>query len=354
MPSAYPDNKKVAVLGAGSFGTAIAKLLARNVDVIMYSRRKEIVKAINETHHHLGVDIPTNIEASTDLKEIAANCTLLFPIVPSENFRSLMKDLAPFVRPYHIMIHGTKGFDIGDLSMEELYSMDISRKQVSTMSEVISQETVVVRIGCLSGPNLASEIIDGQPTATVIGSRFEEVIKIGKLVLTSPKFHVFGTPDLLGAELAGALKNTIAIGSGILRGIGLGKNIQSMLITRGLIEMVHFGKAMGASSEAFFGTAGIGDLVATATSKDSRNFTFGYRMGKGETFEEIEKTMPELAEGVRTLQIAMVLARHYKLHVPITTTIYKVVFEGMDIQRALEFLMRYPYDVDVDFLEGKI
>lgn len=354
MPSAYPDNKKVAVLGAGSFGTAIAKLLARNVDVIMYSRRKEIVKAINETHHHLGVDIPTNIEASTDLKEIAANCTLLFPIVPSENFRSLMKDLAPFVRPYHIMIHGTKGFDIGDLSMEELNSMDISRKQVSTMSEVISQETVVVRIGCLSGPNLASEIIDGQPTATVIGSRFEEVIKIGKLVLTSPKFHVFGTPDLLGAELAGALKNTIAIGSGILRGIGLGKNIQSMLITRGLIEMVHFGKAMGASSEAFFGTAGIGDLVATATSKDSRNFTFGYRMGKGETFEEIEKTMPELAEGVRTLQIAMVLARHYKLHVPITTTIYKVVFEGMDIQRALEFLMRYPYDVDVDFLEGKI
>lgn len=354
MPSAYPDNKKVAVLGAGSFGTAIAKLLARNVDVIMYSRRKEIVKAINETHHHLGVDIPTNIEASTDLKEIAANCTLLFPIVPSENFRSLMKDLAPFVRPYHIMIHGTKGFDIGDLSMEELNSMDISRKQVSTMSEVISQETVVVRIGCLSGPNLASEIIDGQPTATVIGSRFEEVIKIGKLVLTSPKFHVFGTPDLLGAELAGALKNTIAIGSGILRGIGLGKNIQSMLITRGLIEMVHFGRAMGASSEAFFGTAGIGDLVATATSKDSRNFTFGYRMGKGETFEEIEKTMPELAEGVRTLQIAMVLARHYKLHVPITTTIYKVVFEGMDIQRALEFLMRYPYDVDVDFLEGKI
>ncbi|MCB0663515.1 MAG: NAD(P)-dependent glycerol-3-phosphate dehydrogenase [Saprospiraceae bacterium] len=354
MPSANLDNKKVAVLGAGSFGTAIANLLARNVDVILYTRREEIVKSINQDHTHLGVELSPRIEACMDLKQIADTCTVLFPVVPSEHFRSLMQDLAPFVRPYHIMIHGTKGFDIGDLDMDDLKKLDISRKHVSTMSEVITQETVVVRTGCLSGPNLASEIIEGQPTATVIGSRFEEVIDIGKRVLTSHKFHVFGTADLLGAELAGALKNIIAIGSGVLRGIGLGKNIQAMLITRGLIEMVHFGKAMGATSEAFFGTAGIGDLVATATSKDSRNFTFGYRLGKGDTFEDIQKTMPELAEGVRTLQIAQMLAKHYKLHVPITTTIYKVVFEGMEISRALEFLMRYPYDVDVDFLEGKI
>ncbi|MEZ4950009.1 MAG: NAD(P)H-dependent glycerol-3-phosphate dehydrogenase [Saprospiraceae bacterium] len=354
MESTKNKERTVAVLGAGSFGTAIANLLANNVDVILYSRKEEIVKTINEQHKHLGVELSPRITASNDLKEIADKCTLLFPVVPSENFRSLMKDLAPFVRPYHIMIHGTKGFDIGDLEFADLQQGDLSRKQVSTMSEVITQETVVVRVGCLSGPNLASEIIEGQPTATVIGSRFEEVINLGKSVLTSSAFHVFGTSDMLGAELAGALKNIIAIGSGILRGIGLGKNIQAMLITRGLIEMVHFGKSMGASSEAFFGTAGIGDLVATATSKDSRNFTFGYRLGKGESYDDILKSMPELAEGVRTLKIAQMLAKHYKLHVPITSTIYKVVFEGMDISRAIEFLMRYPYDVDVDFLEGKI
>lgn len=123
-----------------------------------------------------------------------------------------------------------------------------------------------------------------------------------------------------------------------------------MLITRGLIEMVHFGKALGATSEAFFGTAGIGDLVATATSKESRNFTFGYRLGKGEKLSEIQATMPELAEGIRTLKIAHLLAKQYKLHVPITQTLFKVVFENYEIERAIEFLMRYPYDVDVDFM----
>ena len=209
---------------------------------------------------------------------------------------------------------------------------------------------MVLLVGCLSGPNLASEIMDGQPTATVIGSHFDEVIRLGKRVLSSEHFHVFGTSDLLGAELAGALKNMIAIGSGILKGKGLGKNIQAMLITRGLTEMVHFGNAMGSSSSAFFGTAGIGDLVATATSKDSRNFTFGYRLGMGESIEEIESTMPELAEGVRTLKIARQLAKYYKLRVPITEMLYQIVFEDFDIDRAIHFLITYPYDVDVDFI----
>ena len=123
-----------------------------------------------------------------------------------------------------------------------------------------------------------------------------------------------------------------------------------MLITRGLTEMVHFGQAMGASSSAFFGTAGIGDLVATATSKSSRNFTFGFRLGQGESIGEISDSMPELAEGVRTLQITRQLADYYKLRVPITEMLHRVIFEGFDIDRALEYLMTYPYDVDVDFL----
>ncbi len=168
--------------------------------------------------------------------------------------------------------------------------------------------------------------------------------------LNSPLFHVFGSYDLLGAELAGALKNIIALGSGILGGLGLGRNIQGLLIARGLAEMVYFGKSLGASSQAFIGVAGIGDLVATATSSSSRNYSFGVRLAQGETAAQIRETMPELAEGVRTLRIARQLAREYKLHVPITSTLHAVVFEGLAVEKALEYLMSYPYGVDVDFL----
>ena len=221
---------------------------------------------------------------------------------------------------------------------------------ICTMTEVIKQESSVERVGCLAGPNLAKEIMEGQPTATVIASHFDEVISMGQKSLNSKHFHVFGNYDLLGAELAGALKNVIAIGSGILQGRGLGKNIQAMLISRGLGEMIHFGKKIGAESSAFLGTAGIGDLVATATSSNSRNFTFGYRLGKGETLEEIMKTTTELAEGIRTLIITNYLAIHFNLHVPITRMLYKVVYEGYSLDRSIEFLMKYPYGVDVDFL----
>lgn len=350
MPATTNQEQTVGVIGAGSFGTAISNLLAYNVDVLMYSRNRELVGTINRTHRNFGVRLSPRIQATAELEEIAGRCQLIFPVVPSDSFRNMMRSLGPHLRPSHILIHATKGLDVGDISDEELTRTSITRRQVSTMSEVITQESTVIRVGCLSGPNLAKEIMEGQPTATVIGSHFDEVISLGKQVLTSDHFHVFGTHDILGAELAGALKNIIAIGSGILRGKGLGKNIQSMLITRGLVEMVYFGKAMGATSRAFFGTAGIGDLVATATSKDSRNFTFGHRLGSGETKQAIEKSMPELAEGVRTLQIANQLAKYYKLRVPITQMLYNIVFENFDIDKALHYLITYPYDVDVDFL----
>lgn len=341
----------VGVIGTGSFGTAIANLLAHNVDVLMYSRKPEVVAAINETHRNFEVTMSTRIRATLDMEEVAKNCTLIFPVVPSTNFRRMMRHLGPFLRPYHILIHGTKGFDVnGVAEMPNGALPALRREHVSTMSEVILQESSVVRVGCLSGPNLSKEIEEGQPTATVIGSKFEEVINIGKKVLSSPKFHVFGTHDILGAELAGALKNIIAIGSGILRGKNLGKNLQAMLITRGLVEMIYFGKAMGASSHAFLGTAGIGDLVATATSKSSRNFTFGFRMGKGETREAILASMVESPEGVGTLRIAEQLASYYKLHVPITQMLYNIVFENYNIDKAIEALITFPYDVDVDFL----
>ena len=343
------DRKYVGVIGAGSFGTAIANLLAYNVDVLIYSRNPVIVDTINTQHEHLGLALNERIQATSDLKFLAENCTLLFPVVPSANFREMMQNIGPHLRPFHILIHGTKGFDISFGPYDD--PAVLLRHNIHTMSTVIRQESVVVRIGCLSGPNLASEIVEGQPTATVIASQFNEVIEKGKQVLSSPHFAVFGSHEIIGAELAGALKNAIAIGSGILHGMGLGKNIQALLITRGLMEMISFGRALGSSPKPFLGTAGIGDLICTATSTSSRNFTFGRRLGAGESIETIKATMPELAEGVRTIEIANRLGEQLKLQTPITSMLYRTLYEGYPIERALEILMRYPNHVDVDFLE---
>ncbi|MFK7809903.1 MAG: NAD(P)H-dependent glycerol-3-phosphate dehydrogenase, partial [Saprospiraceae bacterium] len=293
MITSFENKKTIGVIGAGSFGTTIANLLSINRRVILYTRQPALVEKINKEHRHFDLDLSKNIVATNDIEQVAKECHLIFLIVPSLNFRSMMKDLSPFLHPYHLLIHGTKGFDVTDISESELATKSFNRSNIHTMSEVIAQESSVVRIGCLSGPNLAKEIMAGQPAATVIASKFTEVIKKGRNALDSSRFHVFGTHDLLGAELAGALKNAIAIGSGILGGLGMGKNIQALLLTRGLMEMIYFGKSMGAKSTAFVGTAGIGDLIATATSRDSRNYSFGMRMAKGGSLETIQQTMPE-------------------------------------------------------------
>lgn len=342
----------VGVIGAGSFGIAIANLLARNADVLIFSRNPEVAREINARPEHQTTVLSPRIRATTDLDELARRCTLLFPIVPSTSFRRMIQTLAPHLRPYHIVIHGTKGFDLKHVEESELDTLQrpLTRQEVRTMSEVVLEETCVVRVGCLSGPNLASEIMAGYPAATLVASRFREVIQAGQKALNSSQFHVFGSYDMLGAELAGALKNIIALGSGILEGLGMGRNIQGLLIARGLAEMVYFGKALGAESQSFFGVAGIGDLVATATSVNSRNYTFGMRLAKGEKTSEIRQNMPELAEGVRTLRIAHYLALQYKLHVPITHMLHNIVFEDYPVDKALSYLMSYPYSVDVDFL----
>lgn len=341
------EKKQVGVIGAGSFGTAIANLLAENQDVLLYTRRDHIVETINTVHTHRDVKLSEKIRATKSLQEIAETCTLIFPIVSSENFRDMMRHFSPFLRPYHLLIHGTKGFD----TEERNSSIKVGiRNRIHTMSEVILQESSVLRVGCLSGPNLSAEIIQGQPAATVIASKFDEVIKVGRKVLRSPKFQVFGTHDLTGAELAGALKNVVAIAAGVLGGLGLGYNIWGLLITRGLMEMIHLGKAMGADTSAFLGLAGIGDLVSTASSKNSRNYTFGRYLAKGLTMEEIGEKMNEVAEGARTLRIAYDVSKYYKTHTPIIDTLYKVVYDDTEIKEAIDYLMNYPYAIDVDFL----
>ena len=340
----------VGVIGAGKFGITVAKLLSRNVKVKVYTRSKETCDRINNEHYLMNTKLRDNVVATNNIEEICNECHVLFAVIPSSDFRQMMKAFCPYLRPSHIMIHATKGLDISHVSKEEFFKWNFTRKEVHTMTEVILQESSIIRVGCMSGPNLAAEILAGQPAATVIASDYDEVIEIGQEVLASSKFFVFGSHDLKAAEIAGAFKNIIAVASGILSGMGMGKNMQSLLITRGLREMIYFGKAMGTSANAYLGTAGIGDLIATCTSEDSRNYTFGKRLAMGEDFEYIMQTSSEVVEGVRTLKIINQLARNEKLELPIVHVLNKVVYEGFDRMRALDFLMNESHAPDVDFL----
>ena len=348
MPNASANSRgPVGVIGAGSFGMTVAYLLSQSNDVLVYARDPEDVKRINNDHALHGVQLSHRIKAVTTPQEITDVCEVIFPVIPSDNFRDMMKTFGPLMSPRHILIHGTKGLDTSRIKDVMNFSGKLTRNDISTMSRVIAEESNVLRIGCLSGPNLSKEILEGQPTATVIASEYDEVIEIGIELLSSKKMFVFGSSDILGAELAGAFKNIIALGSGYLRGKGLGKNVQGLFITRGLPEIAYFGGLLGADKSAFLGTAGIGDLIATATSSSSRNFNFGFQLGQGKQLKELLETSDELAEGVRSLKIAYLMAKTEKTRLPIIETLYKIIYEDMSYEVALDYLMRYPYSKDV-------
>lgn len=342
--------KPVGVIGSGSFGVAVSKLLMENVDVMLFTRRESVMNEINNNRYYKGLDTQGKITAVNDLAILGKSCDIIMPAIPSGSFRTVMKALAPHVGPEHIMIHVVKGLDISTVSNERLEKGDFSNEDIYSMSQVIRMETSVIRVGCMSGPNLAKEIMAGQPAATVIASEFEEVIRKGQDILSSSLFTVFGSYDLKGAEIAGAFKNIIAIGSGILGGLKMGKNMQSALITRGLSEMIHFGSAFGAEAKSFLGTAGVGDLIATATSESSRNYSFGMKLVEGGSTSQIISSIGEVVEGVRTLQIVHGLARKENVKLPITSMLYKTVHEGYDVEKAIKLLMTYNYADDVDFL----
>ncbi len=337
----------VGVIGAGSFGITVAQLLAVSNQVLLYARDPEVVSKINDDHALLGVQLSPRIKAITAPTQLAEICEVIFPVIPSEDFRAMMKTFGPLLSPRHILIHGTKGLDTTRVKNIMTFSGKLNRHDICTMSKVIGEESNVMRVGCLSGPNLSKEILEGQPTATVIASEYDEVIEIGIELLSSKKMFVFGSSDIVGAEFAGAFKNIIALGSGYLSGKGLGKNVQGLFITRGLHETTYFGGLLGADKSAFLGTAGIGDLIATATSSSSRNFNFGFELGQGKQLKDVLEATEELAEGVRTLKIAYLLAKTEKIRLPIIETLYKIVYEDLSFDVALDFLMRYPYSKDV-------
>ena len=340
----------VGVIGIGSFGTAVSNLLSNNTDVILYGRNPEQVEEVNSSRISNNQKLNKNIELTHDLEYIATKCSVIFPIIPAPTFRSLMKALSQYLKPYHILIHGIKGLDLkgeqSDFNPDKL----ISRSEVRTMSEVVLEESVVVRVGCLAGPNLAEELAQGQPSATVVASRFNEVILAGQKLLRTDRFQVYGSNDLIGVELSGALKNIIAIASGALTGLGLGENSRGFLISRGMVEMIYLGKVLGGNTQAFVGLAGIGDLVTTCSSQLSRNFTVGYRLAKGESLDSITESMEETAEGINTVRVTRSLAKYYKIRAPITEKLYDVMFEGLSPDTALQYLMKYPFNVDIDFL----
>lgn len=351
MTSNSTSDKPVGVIGAGNFGSAIANILAMNRKVLLYARDEKVVADIRDKKPHRGYLMHPNVEATQDLARVANHCDILFPMVPSAHFREMMRKLSPYLHPYHILIHGTKGFDIKLPEGQTIEGIPkLTRHQVKTMSEVIQEESVVVRVGCLAGPNLAKELAQRQPGATVVASHFQEVIQTGKKLLRNDRFQVYENSDIVGVEIAGVLKNIIAIASGALSGLGYGENAKGLLISRGAVEMVYLGRALGGDLKAFLGVAGIGDLVTTCNSPMSRNFTVGYRLAKGEKLQDILTDMEEVAEGVNTVRIAKKCADHYKVRALITDRLYKVLFEGMTVEEALEFLMRYPLNADIDFI----
>lgn len=344
-------DRKVGVLGAGSFGAVVSNLLAKNNKVFLYTRRQQVVDEIKTTGKIRGMVVSPNIEPTTNIELLTRECKLIFPVVRSANFREMMRNIAHLLTPEHILIHGTKGLDIMHTKESEITKeTKFSRDQIRTMSEVILEESMVKRVGCFSGPNLAKEIAEGQIAGAVVSSRFQEVVDLGCKALESDVFRVYTSDDITGVELTGALKNIMALASGALSGLGFGMNAKSMLISRGLAELVWIGTTLGGQSKAFLGLAGIGDLVATCSSPNSRNFSVGFRIAKGETLTQILDSMNDVVEGIDTVKIIHSLLNYYGVRAPITKTLFKIFFEDMPIEKGVDYLMKFPALKDVDFL----
>lgn len=349
MSSKLTYEQPVGVVGAGSFGTAVANILGRRAKVLLYARKPEVARRLAANREQMGQKLHARVEPTNDLARIGQECEVIFPVVPSGSFLSMIRQLAPHLRPYHMLIHGTKGILVSREDREG-QSPKLLVEDVCTMSQLIRRESLVVRVGCLAGPNLAPELAEEQPAATVVASHFDEVIREGQRLLRTDRFQVYGSRDLLGIELCGVLKNIIAIGAGALRGMGLGENARSLLVSRGLIEMIYLGRLMGANIQPFLGLAGIGDLVATCSSEQSRNFTVGKRLAAGKDIASILEEMDEVAEGVNTTRIMRELVRNYPMRAPITETLYKVMWEGLPVEEGLRFLMKSPFNIDIDFM----
>jgi glycerol-3-phosphate dehydrogenase (NAD(P)+) len=333
MKKAFWSDSKVVILGGGSFGTVLANLAAANCSqVTVYVRAEDQARAMNSTRMNpnylkdLVLD-PKIRAVSSFEKAFEFDQDLVIFAFPSHATREQAKLVAPFLKGSEIVLHATKG---------------IEEQSLKRISQVLAEELPILRIGAISGPNLAGEIAKGEPAATVVASRFDDVIRAGEAVLATNLFRVYTTHDITGVEWGGTLKNIFAIASGILESKGLGWNIRSFMLSRALAEMVRFGVAMGAEPETFLGLAGMGDLIATCSSNQSRNFRVGFHLAKGETLEDVLRELGQVAEGVRTTRIVREFSKSRGVEMPITETVFRILEGEWSADEGLRHLMTRP------------
>ena len=323
---------RVAVIGAGSWGTTLAKVLGDNGrKVWLWTRREELARGINDKHENAdylpNVRLSDNVEATHDLERIAKSCHLILMVVPSHGMRAAARELGDFLSGEHVLIHASKGIEEGSFKR---------------MSEILREETCVRKIGVLSGPNLAKELANKQPTGTLVASHFDEVYERAAAVLNNDYFRVYGGRDVIGAEVGGAFKNIVALAAGVAAGLGFGENTKALLLTRGLSEMARYGMAMKAELLTFGGMAGMGDLIATCSSPLSRNHQVGARLAAGESLQEIQKQMRMVAEGVKTTHAVHDYAVKKGIDLPIVKAVYHLLYEGGDVPTLMRDLMSIP------------
>ena len=320
---------KIGVIGAGSWGIALAKLLYKNGhEITVWSILEDEIEMLKVNHEHKtklpGVILPREIMFTTDLKETVDEKDILVLAVPSPFVRKTAKSMAVLVKENQIIVNVAKG---------------IEEESLMTMSEVISDEIPSANVVVLSGPSHAEEVGRGIPTTIVIGAREKKIAEFIQNIFMSDVFRVYVSPDICGIELGAALKNVVALAAGIADGLGYGDNTKAALITRGIAEITRLGIAMGGKTETFSGLSGIGDLIVTCASVHSRNRKAGYLIGQGKTMEEAMNEVQMVVEGVYSAKAAMGLAEKYKVTLPIIEQVNKVLFENKPAAEAVKDLM---------------
>ena len=322
---------RIAVVGGGAWGTALASVLARNGHEVVLWAREEVVRGVNTLRRNPlflpDVELPEGLGATDRLEEAVESAQVLVNVVPSQFARSVWEPVAGAVAGDAVVVNASKGIETATLKrMDEVFAELLPAR-------VMDRFTVV------SGPSFALEVAHQAPTLVVAASRSLEAARRVQGLLQNGSFRVYTNPDVVGVELGGALKNVIAVAAGTAAGLGFGHNTMAALIARGLAEMTRLGVAMGAQRETFSGLAGMGDLVLTCTGELSRNRTVGFRLGRGEALQEILGPMRAVAEGVKTVQAVRVLAERHGVEMPISEEVHAMLTEGRSPMEALQNLM---------------
>jgi len=321
---------RVAVIGAGSWGTAVAGIAAENADTVLWARRPELAEAINATHANPDylphASLPDRLRATSSLDEAVAGAEVLVMGVPSHGFRSVLESM-PAIDPATPIVSLSKGVE-----------QDTLMRMTEVAADVLPDHPRD-RIGVLSGPNLAREIAAGQPAASVIAVGDVELARRLQGLFMTPTFRVYTNADVVGAEAAGALKNVMAIAAGMAHGLGFGDNTLAALLTRALAELTRLGIALGGKPLTFAGLAGIGDLIATCMSSQSRNHRVGFGLGQGRSLDEITGEMRMVAEGVKSTRGILALGARHEIEMPIAEQVGSVLYEGANPKDAVANLM---------------